>query len=476
MGGSEILRQYLFQLGFKVDQAEQGKIDKTLVGLDKKALALAKGLAGVAAAAQTMVAVFAFQMEKLYYSSRKAESSAENLQAYEFAAQRAGLANGKLTATVEGLARSMRANPGLQALLEGQFGIQVEGRDKVEVLRDLVEQLSGMPHYLAQQYGSLFGIDPDDLLLLRESLDALDQAAAKRKAMGRDAGLDMEAAARAGKEYANQLREISEMFGVLKNQLAVELLPLFKEMSGTLINALNAFSQLIKDVKDRGLVEQVTGVATEWWGDMKRLVGPTQGGGTQAAVGLWDRFRAGLGFTGDRVTLTPDAKNRSSAPETRFSALEEKYGLPAGLLDKMWLKESGRGKNMKSQAGAEGHFQFMPRTAREYGLDDPYDLAKSADAAARKMQNLLRYYHGDLGLATGAYNAGEGVMDAYLAGKRKLKPETLDYMRTVGGATVEQTNNYTINGSNAADIGRAVGQQQERTNGDIVRNFRGAVQ
>jgi len=476
MGGSEILRQYLFQLGFKVDQAEQGKIDKTLVGLDKKALALAKGLAGVAAAAQTMVAVFAFQMEKLYYSSRKAESSAENLQAYEFAAQRAGLANGKLTATVEGLARSMRANPGLQALLEGQFGIQVEGRDKVEVLRDLVEQLSGMPHYLAQQYGSLFGIDPDDLLLLRESLDALDQAAAKRKAMGRDAGLDMEAAARAGKEYANQLREISEMFGVLKNQLAVELLPLFKEMSGTLINALNALSQLIKDVKDRGFVKQVTGVATEWWGDMKRLVGPTQGGGTQAAVGLWDRFRAGLGFTGDRVTLTPDAKNRSSAPETRFSALEEKYGLPAGLLDKMWLKESGRGKNMKSQAGAEGHFQFMPRTAREYGLDDPYDLAKSADAAARKMQNLLRYYHGDLGLATGAYNAGEGVMDAYLAGKRKLKPETLDYMRTVGGATVEQTNNYTINGSNAADIGRAVGQQQERTNGDLVRNFRGAVQ
>lgn len=476
MGGSEILRQYLFQLGFKVDQTEQGKIDKTLVGLDKKALALAKGLAGVAAAAQTMVAVFAFQMEKLYYSSRKAESSAENLQAYEFAAQRAGLANGKLTATVEGLARSMRANPGLQALLEGQFGIQVEGRDKVEVLRDLVEQLSGMPHYLAQQYGSLFGIDPDDLLLLRESLDALDQAAAKRKAMGRDAGLDMEAAARAGKEYANQLREISEMFGVLKNQLAVELLPLFKEMSGTLINALNAFSQLIKDVKDRGLVKQVTGVATEWWGDMKRLVGPTQGGGTHAAMGLWDRFRAGLGFTGDRVTLTPDAKNRSSAPETRFSALEEKYGLPAGLLDKMWLKESGRGKNMKSQAGAEGHFQFMPRTAREYGLDDPYDLAKSADAAARKMQNLLRYYHGDLGLATGAYNAGEGVMDAYLAGKRKLKPETLDYMRTVGGATVEQTNNYTINGSNAADIGRAVGQQQERTNGDLVRNFRGAVQ
>ena len=41
MGGSEILRQYLFQLGFKVDQAEQGKIDKRLVGLDKKALALA---------------------------------------------------------------------------------------------------------------------------------------------------------------------------------------------------------------------------------------------------------------------------------------------------------------------------------------------------------------------------------------------------------------------------------------------------
>ena len=56
-----------------------------------------------------------------------------------------------------------------------------------------------------------------------------------------------------------------------------------------------------------------------------------------------------------------------SASKARFDELESKYGLPSGVLDSMWLQESGRGKNMLSSAGAEGHFQAMPDTAKEWG-------------------------------------------------------------------------------------------------------------
>lgn len=51
-----------------------------------------------------------------------------------------------------------------------------------------------------------------------------------------------------------------------------------------------------------------------------------------------------------------------------FASLEQRHGLPAGLLDAVWATESSRGKHMLSPAGAQGHFQFMPATAKRYGL------------------------------------------------------------------------------------------------------------
>ena len=71
-------------------------------------------------------------------------------------------------------------------------------------------------------------------------------------------------------------------------------------------------------------------------------------------------------------------------PQQLFSSLEAKYRLPEGYLSRVYQLESSGGKNLyNEQSGAAGPFQFMPRTARGMGLQDPYDLAQSADAAAR---------------------------------------------------------------------------------------------
>lgn len=90
-----------------------------------------------------------------------------------------------------------------------------------------------------------------------------------------------------------------------------------------------------------------------------------------------------------------------------FSSLEKQYGLPPGLLDAMWETESGRGKNMQSPAGAQGHFQFMPATAKQYGVNVS-DLASSATGAAKYMKDLLGQFGGNINLALAAYNAGPG--------------------------------------------------------------------
>lgn len=78
-----------------------------------------------------------------------------------------------------------------------------------------------------------------------------------------------------------------------------------------------------------------------------------------------------------------------------LARIESKFGLPRGYLKGAWGIESGYGKNLLNRkTGAAGHFQFMPATAKRYGLTDPNDLEASATAAARlardSMQTLSR--------------------------------------------------------------------------------------
>jgi hypothetical protein len=67
-----------------------------------------------------------------------------------------------------------------------------------------------------------------------------------------------------------------------------------------------------------------------------------------------------------------------------FGDLERQYGLPSGFLARTYQMESGSGANLYNPLSkAAGGFQFIPSTAKQYGLKDPFDLAQSADAAAR---------------------------------------------------------------------------------------------
>lgn len=129
-----------------------------------------------------------------------------------------------------------------------------------------------------------------------------------------------------------------------------------------------------------------------------------------------------------------------------FAEIEARRGLPAGLLDRIWERESRRGRHMLSPAGARGHFQFMPETGAQYGLvrdvragrDDFNDLGRASEAAGRYMQDLLARYQGDLAKATAAYNWGMRHVDTAVAehGENwRLSPrmprETREYLAAV---------------------------------------------
>jgi hypothetical protein len=86
---------------------------------------------------------------------------------------------------------------------------------------------------------------------------------------------------------------------------------------------------------------------------------------------------------------------------------------------------------------AQGIAQFMPGTASERRLLDPFDpvqaLPKSAEFLAE-----LRHQFGNLGLAAAAYNAGPRRLQDWLAGSGSMPQETRHYVAVITGSTVEE--------------------------------------
>jgi hypothetical protein len=117
-------------------------------------------------------------------------------------------------------------------------------------------------------------------------------------------------------------------------------------------------------------------------------------------------------------------------------------GLPVEFFARIiWQESRFRpdevGPRTRSGDHAEGIAQFMPQTANERRLLDPFDPVEALPKSAEFLRD-LRQQLGNLGLAAAAYNAGPQRVRDWIAGRRSIPAETRNYVSAITGRSIDE--------------------------------------
>lgn len=119
----------------------------------------------------------------------------------------------------------------------------------------------------------------------------------------------------------------------------------------------------------------------------------------------------------------------------------EKFGIPQEFIAKTIQAESGGDANATSPAGAKGLMQLMDPTAKELGVQDSADPVQNVFGGTKYLNQMMDRYGGDQRMASAAYNAGPGRVDA--AGGIPNIPETMNYVNKIHGPQAATVNPVT---------------------------------
>src|ERR1700759_4584364 len=125
-----------------------------------------------------------------------------------------------------------------------------------------------------------------------------------------------------------------------------------------------------------------------------------------------------------------------------IASAADRNGLPFEFFSRIIWQESrfnssAIGPLTRGGQRAQGIAQFMPATASERSVSDPFDPFEALPKSAEFLRE-LRAEFGNLGLAAAAYNAGPQRVRDWLDGKRTLPSETQAYVHKVTGHSAQE--------------------------------------
>jgi Transglycosylase SLT domain/SPOR domain len=154
------------------------------------------------------------------------------------------------------------------------------------------------------------------------------------------------------------------------------------------------------------------------------------------SLGLLALFCGSSALAGSESAATGKVESIETSVCRLIESSARTQSLPVAFLTRLIWQESSFRPNTISPAGAQGIAQFMPKTADERGLANPFDPEEAIPKSAELLADLKQRF-GNLGLAAAAYNAGPARVANWLAGHGNLPAETRDYVLTITRLPVE---------------------------------------
>lgn len=381
MADSDVIKEFLVGLGFKVDEKGLKTFTGGIDNATKAVTKLVTTLAGASLTVAAGVSAFASNLESLYYAAQRTGAAADSLKAADYAARDLGASAVEVRGSLEGMARFLRDNPGGEGFLQS-LGVQTRDargniKDTADILVGLGQRLRSMPWYQAKQYASILGVDENTLraIMSGEFGRKLEE---NRK---RFAGAGLDKATRDAHQFMNELRDVGMQFESMSILVQAELMhrlgPELERFSAWFEKNSPLIAKRIVDVTEKLIQlaqdsEPYLKSIYEFFVDLDEA---TDGWSTKIIVLLGLMKALGLTSTVTGILKLAAAFFRLGTGITGASAA-------AGAAGAISTMAVGLGAAVYSSSLNEGEDEEVARIRRERGL--PEHEQQTADQAAKE--------------------------------------------------------------------------------------------
>lgn len=537
MADSDILKEYLIALGFKIDETQLRKFNGAIGQTTKLAVSLGAAVVSATTAVEAFVGRVSGQMEKLYYASQRSGAVVSNLMAIEAAAGQIGMTSDQIRGSIESLGAALRSQPGLAGYLKS-LGIDPANKDTVEIFLRLIGKLKemGAPgsigHAVAQQIGQQFGISPSDLTQYVQNQERLTAATAAYAEKQKAAGVNAQELAEKSVAWTRAWNELEQSIGIVTQRLADDFLPLATDVIGWLKDAVDWFVRLDQSVD--GWAARISTVAVgalgAWIAKATLLRTVLKGVATDATAAaaaggqsIWARIlgspivRWGSGVGAFIAGM--QSKELNKGEDEAVEELWRKHGSqPSGTGDKnlpIGIRQNNPG-NLRRWGGADtvnGFAAFptaiaglsaMAQNLLNYsksgirtiaGIIQKWAPAADGNNVAAYIAHVIQQTgYGEkqildlkdpavleslmkamINHENGQQPYDDETIRAAIAGRLGLPTGHLVSSAAQNSAIINQNTSITVNGaSDPKETARVIGEEQDRVNAEIVRNVGGA--